>query len=482
MKTGPIISILIVALIAFFLYSQYQRGQLSLPGLPNVQPASPQPANPQPITVPQPQNPPPSSAPPAGPQITIVAPTPPSPIDPDPINALRPEPARIFRLVGDGQNAEAVTVADAWLVKNPADGLVALERQNAVTRLVTRPTITIGLSAPLSGALKQVGEAFAQGVNMAVAEVNSAGGLKTRRVAVEIVNDGGNRTQAIDAASRLFKSDALGAIGPYSSSTTLASAEIYNQGLPIIAPAATNPRVSQAGPYIYRVAPSDTQQGASLARLVKARDHRAVAVLYDPDDAYSKGLAYAFNAEAARIGLSTSPIYFGLNQYDTARVGNFAVDAIFVAGYTADVAAVAKLEVLQKREIFAGDGAYGQDLLAQGGKFVEGVVVTTFWHSTLTDAASRAFRQRFEARYGGGTPNANAMQAYDATRTLLEAIRRAPNLTREGVKAGLETFRTRSGAGITAPVKFDANGDVVGRPWVAITVKDGAFQAIGLAP
>ncbi len=471
MKTGPIISILIVALIAFFLYSQYQRGRVSLPGLPNVPATTPQPASPQPIA---------SSTPPANPQVTNTAP--PAPSDPDPISILSAEPARILTLIRDGKDAEAVAAADAWLQKNPTDAVVALERQNAVTGLVTRPTVTIGLSAPLSGPLKQVGQAFAQGVNLAVTEANSAGGVNTKRVVVEIANDGGNRTQAIDAASRLFKSKAVGVIGPYSSSTTLASAEIYNQGLAIIAPAATNPRVSQAGPYIYRVAPSDAQQGASLARLVKARGHAQVAVLSDPSDAYSKGLADAFVTEAEKIGLTTQAITFDLNGYTNPKVGNFAVDAIFVSGYTADVAAVAKLEVLQKREIFGGDGAYGQDLLQQGGKFVEGVVMTTFWHSTLTDAASKTFRQRFEARYGGGTPNANAMQAYDATRTLLEAIRRAPTPTREGVKAGLETFRTRPGPGITAPVKFDANGDVVGRPWVAITVKDGAFQAIGLAP
>jgi branched-chain amino acid transport system substrate-binding protein len=476
MKTGPIITILIVALIAFFLYSQYQRGRVSLPGLPSVPATTAQPTSPQPIASSPPSA---STTPPANPTGTIPPPTDPASTL---LGALSSEPIRIVLLVRDGKNAEAVAAADAWLAKNPTDAVVALERQNAVTGLVTRPTVTIGLSAPLSGPLKQVGQAFAQGVNLAVTEANSAGGVKTKRVIVEIVNDGGNRTQAIDAASKLFKSKAVGVVGPYSSSTTLASAEIYNQGLAIIAPAATNPRVSQAGPYIYRVAPSDAQQGASLARLVKARGHKQVAVLSDPNDAYSKGLADAFVTEAEKIGLTTQAITFDLNGYTNPKVGNFAVDAIFVSGYTADVAAVARLEVLQKREIFGGDGAYGQDLLQQGGKFVEGVVMTTFWHSTLTDAASKTFRQRFEARYGGGTPNANAMQAYDATRTLLEAIRRAPNPTREGIKAGLETFRTRPGPGITAPVKFDANGDVVGRPWVAITVKDGAFQAIGLAP
>jgi branched-chain amino acid transport system substrate-binding protein len=261
----------------------------------------------------------------------------------------------------------------------------------------------------------------------------------------------------------------------------LAAADVYNQGLPIIAPAATNPRITGAGPYIYRVAPSDIQQGAGLARLVQSRGHRAVAVLFDSNDAYSKGLAESFQAECERIGLTFAKIEFTLNNYDHAQVGNFAVDAIFVAGYTPDVAAVAKLEALQSREVFAGDGAYGQDLLAKGGKNVEGVIVTSFWHATLNDVASTTFTKRFRNRYAGGTPNANAMQAFDATRTLLEAIRRAPQPTRAGVKAGLETFREKPGPGITSAIRFNVDGDIIGRPYVAIRVEGGKFKAIGLA-
>jgi ABC-type branched-subunit amino acid transport system substrate-binding protein len=81
------------------------------------------------------------------------------------------------------------------------------------------------------------------------------------------------------------------------------------------------------------------------------------------------------------------------------------------------------------------------------------------------------------------------MQAYDATRTLLEAIKRAKlvngtttlSVARAAIKTALESFRTRPGVGVTAPVKFDANGDVIGRPFVAIQVNEGKFVAIGLA-
>jgi branched-chain amino acid transport system substrate-binding protein len=407
----------------------------------------------------------------------------------DPISSL-PSKAMIALLaMRDASPAARIVLADEWLKTHPADGLFAIERGNALTKVLNKPFLEIGFSGPLSGPLKQVGEAFLQGTNMAVQEANTAGGINNRRVIVNVLNDAGDKAQAIEVASKHLDSQALGVIGPYSSSTTLASSEIYNQGLPIIAPAATNPKVSSAGPFIFRVAPSDLEQGSAMARLVKARGHTAVAVLFDVDDAYSKGLADAFSAEAERIGLQAADITFKLNGYDTAKVGNYAVDAIFVAGYTPDVAAIAKLESLQPREIFAGDGAYGQDLIAQGGAAVNGVIVSSFWHATLTDAASKTFTARFQKLYGGGTPNANAMQAYDATRTLLEGIKRAQLVSgtaglsnsRAKIKTALESFRSKPGVGVTAPVKFDANGDVIGRPFVAIQVKNGKFIAIGLA-
>ena len=268
----------------------------------------------------------------------------------------------------------------------------------------------------------------------------------------------------------------------------MAAAPIYNNSSNvIIAPAATNPRISGAGANIYRVAPSDSTQGASLARLVLARGNKSVAVLFDADDAYSSGLAASFKAEAQKIGLVTSDTPFTLNGYNIAKVGNYAVSAIFVAGYTADVAAVAKLEKGFGKRIFAGDGAYGQDLIAQGGDAVEGVIVTSFWHSTLTDSNSKRFTAQFAALFGGGTPNANAVQAYDAARTLIEALRRAKQLKNgSDVRAALETMRSKPSVGVTAPVRFDANGDVLGRPWVAIQVQRNGkgklgFQAVGYA-
>ncbi len=464
MNFRTLLPLIVLLIVGYAVYAAYSRGQFNLPGLqPVVRPAT------KPAAV----------TPPAIPTSTIAT---------EPAEFARAEQANVWKAIQEKNWAEAATVSDAWISKNPTDALTRFARDRAIQELSKTKTVTFGMSAPLTGSLKQVGEAFLQGAYLAVNQTNKNGGIKkdglVYKVNIRVLNDAADRTTALNVASSFIDDKSvLGVVGPYSSSTLLAAAPVYNAGLPVLAPAATNPRISQAGEYIYRVAPSDNQQGASLARLVKSRGHKAVAVLFDENDAYSKGLADAFSSEAKKIGLTTSPFKIELDKISQVTVGNYAVDAVFISGYTADVAAFAKLEAgFPHHEVFAGDGAYGQDLFQQGGATVEGVVVTTFWHATLTDTNSKVFTKQFEALFGGGTPNANAMQAYDAMRTMIEAFTRAKKSSLHPVKDGLETFRTKPGVGVTAPVKFDANGDVVGRPFVAIQAKNNKFVALGLAP
>ena len=487
MKSNPLLPLIALLLLGYGGFTLYQRGQLNLPGLPPRTSSSNAPSTPAtPIT-------PPVSTP----TTPVTTPTTPpantTSLEIEPALFVRAELKTLFDFYNKKDWANLLTSSDTYRRKNPTDAMAGLLREEAILKLAKSDNYRIGVSAPLTGSLRQVGEAFLQGVYLAVKEVNDNGGFlrnqkgDKNKISVRILNDAGDRTTAIKVASEMINDQYIwGVVGPYSSSTLLASAPIYNAaspGTPIIAPAATNPKITSAGRMIYRVAPSDSTQGAALARLVKARGANSVAVLFDENDAYSLGLAQTFKAEAGKIGLTTSDIPFVLNSITQAKVGNFAVDAIFVSGYTADVAAAAKVEKPFNKPIYAGDGAYGQDLIAQGGSSVDGVIVTSFWHSTLTDANSMRFTKRFQNLFGGGTPNANAMQAYDATRAMIEAMRRmrAKPENGEGMRLALETLRSKPIDGITSPIRFDINGDMNDRPWVAITVENGKFKAVGYA-
>jgi branched-chain amino acid transport system substrate-binding protein len=483
MKSNPVLPLLVLILLGYGGYMLYQRGQLQLPGLPPVNPTTQPATNTPPVT----PNPPVTNTPPVSSGTNTTS------LEIEPAKFVNSQLQAMFTSREKKEWAELLTAADAYRRKNPTDAMAGLLREEAIVRLAKADNYRIAVSAPLTGALRQVGEAFLQGVYLAVKEVNDNGGFlrnqkgERQKLTVRVLNDAGDRATAIKVASELIGDQYIwGIVGPYSSSTLLAAAPIYNAaspGTPIIAPAATNPKITDAGKMIYRVAPSDSTQGAALARLVKSRGANSAAVLFDESDAYSLGLAQTFKTEAAKIGLTTSDVPFQLNSYTQPKVGNFAVDAILVSGYTADVASAAKMEKPFGKPIYAGDGAYGQDLLAQGGTAVEGVIVTSFWHSTLTDPASSRFTKRFQNLFGGGTPNANAMQAYDAARALIEALRRMRPKPQngEGVRLALETLRQKPIAGITSPIRFDQNGDMNDRPWVAITIENGKFKAVGYA-
>jgi branched-chain amino acid transport system substrate-binding protein len=509
MNPRVVIPLIVVALAAYFGWQQHQTCQIQLPGVPvpaNCQQAVNPPTTPPvtppsspPVVAPQPSPPaapPVSSNPPATPPSTPTPPSSPATGYPEAsLNAadvnvsvnLRPERAEIFKYYEDKNYAAALGSAGAWLNSRPTDALMALVENNAQQRLIGAQTVTLGLSLPTSGRNVQTGEAILQGVNLAVREANDAGGVRGHKVLVKVLNDQNDRTLAVTAASAFIADkDVLAVIGPQNSSSAVAAATIYGGGqLVSLSPVATDDRLANFGPYIYRLFPPSSVQGRALAKLVQKDGRVRVPLYYNPDDAFSKSLADAFEAAATPLNISTVKFEFkagGLPDPSSFDVFSDSPtpDAAFISGDYTDVARIAKeLETRgHKVPLYGGSAAYGQEILRAGAS-VDGMTMVSVFHSTANFGDIPSFVRAFQRRYGGGTPNARAMQAYDATRTLLEAIRRAPSLTREGVRAGLETFTSaKPGPGVTSKVAF-SKGGIQGRPLVIIRVENGKLEARG---
>jgi ABC-type branched-subunit amino acid transport system substrate-binding protein len=245
MNARALIPLIVVALAAFFGYSQYQSCAITLPGLPEpaqcrVTPGT-QPSTPvTPTTPTAPTTPDPATTAPATPDPN----TPTAPSSPpattgyieasltkattNPAENLRPDRAVIMEAYNNKNYSVALGLAGAWLTARPTDALIALVRSNAGLKETKKVVVTIGLSVPTSGKTVQAGEAILQGVNMAVQEVNLAGGILGKRVVVEILNDQNDRSLAVEAASSLSDdAKVLGVIGPVNSSAALAAADIY---------------------------------------------------------------------------------------------------------------------------------------------------------------------------------------------------------------------------------------------------------------
>jgi branched-chain amino acid transport system substrate-binding protein len=503
MNARALIPLIVVALAAFFGYSQYQSCAITLPGLPDpaqcrvtpgVQPSTTPSTTPTPDPTPTTPSTTPNTTLPTTPSTSSSTPTTGyieaslTKATTNPAENLRPDRAVIVEAFNSKNYPETLSLAGAWLNARPTDALIALVRSNALAKQINQPVITIGLSVPTSGKTVQAGEAILQGVNMAVQEANQAGGIRNKRVVVNILNDQNDRSLAVQAASSFVADSAiLGVIGPVNSSAALAAADIYNTGLIHLAPSAVNDALGNIGPWTYRLFPTANTQGKALAQISQTRGFTRIPVYFDPKDAYSKGLADAFVRDAAAQNISAVPFEFPKDGLpDQAGMDTFAdapaPDAVFISGTHLDVARIAKSlsEAGHKLPLLTGSAAYSQELLTAGGAAIEGLEMLTTFHASIDLENSKSFTKSFQARYGGGTPNARAAQAYDSTRALLEAIKRAKTVDRAGVKAALEGFAANPPAGVTSKLAF-SKGGIIGRPLVIIEVKNGKLVAIGTA-
>ena len=115
--------------------------------------------------------------------------------------------------------------------------------------------IVVGEYGSLTGAQSTFGTSDETGIKLAVAEVNAAGGINGKKVRVVSDDDAGQPDQALNVVKRLITQDgAIAVLGEVASKNSIAAAPFCNSSrVPMISPSSTNPKVTQQGPYIFRV-------------------------------------------------------------------------------------------------------------------------------------------------------------------------------------------------------------------------------------
>lgn len=331
----------------------------------------------------------------------------------------------------------------------------------------TAPSIIkIGCAAPLTGDQAQIGIDHCQGVQMAVEEFNASGRLAGTRVELLKMDDQRNPAQAVNVAKKLVSDPAvLGVIGHFNSSCTQPASAIYHgAGMTQITAASTNPDLSKQGfKTFFRVAATDDVQGPKGARF--AAKQLGVKKLFVIDDktTYGKGLADAFEKEAAALGIEILG-HEGITQGDKdfnpllTKIKPLQPDLIYFGGIYPEGA----LLLRQARALgipapfMGGDGIATHTLIELAGAAAsEGTYTTMVGGDMKKVPSAAAFVAAYEARYGKlGQWSA---YGYDAANILLTAIATASAKTRAGVLAAMR--QTPEFTGITGSVVFDEKGD-----------------------
>jgi len=344
--------------------------------------------------------------------------------------------------------------------------------------------VTFALTGPLQ---QDYGIATRQGAELAVKEVNAAGGIDGRTLELLPRDDGADAHTAISIAAELVRNPQVVALaGPVNSGTTIASAAIYNgesdsiRGtLPELATTATSPGVSRLGDWTFRVASSDSANAVALAAAARQRA-ASVAVMYTNDD-YGRGLAGAFRDALVKAGGSVAEYDpFSDSTADFSpylrRMQLHAVQLVFIAGL--DVAAAKIIQQARglglQAQFIGGDGLVP---LSTKGALYDGTLVGLLYHPASGERA-RAFAAAYRQAYGKD-PDPFAAAAYDAV-SLLAAAARANGPTREGIQRYLKTLGQAGGAapyqGATGEIRFDEHGDPLEKAFAVGTIQNGTIQ------
>lgn len=343
--------------------------------------------------------------------------------------------------------------------------------------------IKIGLATPLTGASAQDGKSIQNGVNLAVKQINDAGGIDGKTVEVVAEDDKGDSSEAATVANKIAQdNDILAIVGHFNSSCTLAAAPIYNQaGIVSISPGSSSEAVSDAGEYTFRTITTDAVQGKYLAEwCVNELGYKNVAILYENDD-YGLGLADVAERETAALGAKTVvKEAYEVNQTDYStvltKVASSGADVLIIGGLYNETALIAKQlkdNGLEGLPIMGVDAIYSDALIDLGGEAVNGIKLTAYFSDSSESEVTQNFISDYQDEYSEA-PGTYAAYAYDATKIILEAIAEA-GTDRAAIRdyiAGIEGFE-----GSTGTASFDENGDVIKEP-LKMEIIDGKFTVI----
>jgi ABC-type branched-subunit amino acid transport system substrate-binding protein len=292
--------------------------------------------------------------------------------------------------------------------------------------------VKIGAIMSTTGPLQVFGEAGLNGIQLAIDQVNDAGGLLDQQVELVAADDATNPQVGVDAAQRIVNVDGVvGIIGALSSGVTIPIATTVSAtaGVPQISTASTSPVITTLDDngFLFRTTPHDALQGAVLADVITQQGIEKVAVVYVNND-YGKGLADAF-AESYGGEVTASVAYEERQasyRGELSRAAQGDPEALIMIAYPGDgipMIRQALEEGFFETFVFT-DGMKAAEVAEAAGDALDGAFGTAPAGDPEAEAA-KLFREMYEERYGELPPQPFIDTAYDATMLMALAIEKA---------------------------------------------------------
>ncbi len=340
--------------------------------------------------------------------------------------------------------------------------------------------VAIATAGPITGPLAANGEQMKRGAQMAVDDLNKAGGVNGQKLTLEIGDDACDPKQAVAVANQLASKKVVFVAGHFCSSSSIPASKVYaEEGIMQITPASTNPKFTDEGDWnVARTCGRDDAQGAVAgAYLAKHYTGKKVAII-DDKSTYGKGLAdetrKAMNAAGLKESVSEE-INPGEKDYSAlvSKLKDAGVDAIYFGGYHPEAGLILKQLTDQgsTAQMISGDSLADKEFWSIAGEAAAKKMIFTFAPEPRTNPAAKAVVDEFKA--AGYDPEGYTLYTYSAIQMWAQAATAVkstePKKISEWLRAG-NPVKT-----VLGEMKLDKKGDIVGAKYVWDTFKDGNY-------
>jgi branched-chain amino acid transport system substrate-binding protein len=342
--------------------------------------------------------------------------------------------------------------------------------------------LTIGVAGPLTGQYATFGQQFKNGAELAIADINAAGGVLGKKIKMVMEDDACDPKQARAVAEKLVGMKVPFIAGHFCSGSSIPASDVYAEaGVLQITPASTNPKFTERGMWnTFRVCGRDDQQGAVAGKYLASKyKGKKVAILHDKST-YGKGLADETKKAINKAGLKEAmyeAYTTGEKDFNAlvSRMKAAAIDVVFVGGYHTEAGLILRQMRAQgmKSQMVSGDAIATNEFWSITGEAGEGMLFT-FGPDPRKRPTAAAVVKKFKDK--GIDPEGYTLYTYAALQIWQQAVAKAKTTDPKKVA---ETVRTGKWNTVLGPVSYDKKGDITSLDYVFYTwSKDGKYGEV----
>ncbi|MFO1148523.1 MAG: branched-chain amino acid ABC transporter substrate-binding protein [Alsobacter sp.] len=340
---------------------------------------------------------------------------------------------------------------------------------------VAQAQIKLGVAGPITGPNAAFGAQLKNGAEQAVEDINAKGGVLGQKIELLVGDDVSDPKQGVSVANKFVGDGVKWVVGHFNSGVTNPASDVYQEnGIIMITPSATNPKITEKGMWnVFRTCGRDDQQGEVAASYIaKNLKGKKIAVVHDKTT-YGQGLADETKKAMNKLGVK-EVLYEGVNTGEkdysalVSKIKSSGADFVYWGGLHTEGGLIVRQMRDQgvKAVMISGDGITSDEFATIGGPGVEGTLMT-FPPDPRKRPEAKEIVKKFEAKKFN--PEAYTLYSYAAVQILAEAAERAKSTDSKKMAEAIHSgkpFKT-----VIGDIAYDKKGDITRPDYTVYTWK-----------